>query len=839
MSASGDVRVEYCRPCGSLLRTVNAKEAKLDVTVSDRDVPQLSLAVKGKELLFPLTGEVQIHARHINEGKLTARLPEANVQILVSGANRQELQSIIEAIAFCRRQSLSPNIVPKKKTKGGSTPSKTQPPHVLLRSPVPSRCLPAFGSSSRCAALLQHSPEEPLPRKAFSTWAAVEEPIATTSTKPVSKPQKIAAALGKENRPSSAAASATSLGAAARGLSGGQNLHPAQRPLSAAAAARTSGGASRTCAGVSSGSDSAQATVQGKGPAHSYFYSASRSVGNSSGTTRAPTSVTAHASRHRDNLLSSRHNDDEEEEGDNDRDDDNASNVQNPHLSSGHPSGGLSRVQLSSKVKIYLPPKRLREPNGESSAHEVSTASYGSTRASQPAHGQGSGGGQGPSSSLRVPAEVELSEQQARVLGMVRAGGNVFFTGSAGTGKSFLLQQIIAMLPAATTSITASTGLAACSLNGTTLNRFAGVGRADGSPQQLLEMARKKATADRWRAVRTLIVDEVSMVDAELLDSLDFIARSLRNSSKPFGGIQLIFAGDFHQLPPVSQGSSMHGTQSRRFCFQANCWWTLFPKQCCVQLTQVYRQADVGFIQLLNAIRTGEASVESVHKMLHSADAGCEVTDHPEDGILPTKLHTHKLDVDGMNKRMIDELDGETKTYTAEDDYAAGAAPTHPQGSILEACCPARAKLELKLGAQVMLVKTISVSDKLVNGARGVVTKFTPHGQLPVVRFTSGMECTIQRETWRVSMGGRVVASRRQLPLDLAWALSIHKSQGMSLDRVEVSLERVFECGQAYVALSRARTLQGLKLVGKLNATALRAHPQVVEFYKSIESGIE
>lgn len=412
-----------------------------------------------------------------------------------------------------------------------------------------------------------------------------------------------------------------------------------------------------------------------------------------------------------------------------------------------------------------------------------------------------------------------LSIEQENALNLVKSGKSIFFTGSAGTGKSLLLRHILRTLPRDTTFVTGTTGLAGSLLGGTTINSFSGVGRAEGDLDSIARNAGRGESGLRWRRATHVIIDEISMMDGRFFDLLEAVARKVRGNALPFGGIQLILSGDFHQLPPVAKDAA-----SRRFCFEAAAW----PRcvHACVELTQVFRQSDDEFIDILGAVRAGTAP----EGMLRALLARCARPLEMDDGILPTQLFTHRADVDAINAKQLASLDGDEVCLVAND---AGDAMA------LQTSCPALRTLRLKIGAQVMLTRNISAKKGLVNGARGVVERFTPGG-LPVVRFaTGGHSMTVDREKWVLNVGGRVVAQRIQVPLALAWAVTVHKSQGMTLDRVEVSLDKAFEAGMAYVALSRARCLEGLRIIGSIASAALKADAKVTAFYASMRRTVK
>ncbi|XP_069795057.1 ATP-dependent DNA helicase PIF1 [Narcine bancroftii] len=409
-----------------------------------------------------------------------------------------------------------------------------------------------------------------------------------------------------------------------------------------------------------------------------------------------------------------------------------------------------------------------------------------------------------------------LSKEQAHVLTMILKGKNIFFTGSAGTGKSFLLKRIVGALPPKSTYTTASTGVAACHIGGTTLHAFAGIGSGKAPLQQCVELAQRSGVLSHWLNCRHLIIDEISMIEGEFFDKLEAVARIVRKCNQPFGGIQLIVCGDFLQLPPVARAKEKY-----KFCFQAKSWDKCI--QVNMELTEVRRQTDKRFIAMLQAIRLGKCPEEVATQMISTANQKIE-----RDGILATRLCTHKDDVEFTNEKKLQQLPGEMLTFEAVDSDPVLA-------EMLNAQCPAVQKLQLKKGAQVMLTKNLNVQQGMVNGARGVVIGFDPGNKsMPNVHFMCGVTETIKPEKWLVKASGGTYVTRQQLPLKLAWAISIHKSQGMTLDCVEISLSRVFESGQAYVALSRARSLEGLRVMD-FDSKIVHANHDVLRFYNRLK----
>lgn len=421
---------------------------------------------------------------------------------------------------------------------------------------------------------------------------------------------------------------------------------------------------------------------------------------------------------------------------------------------------------------------------------------------------------QGKKSRMSLPlGPSPLTQEQKEVLNAALSGKNVFFTGSAGTGKSYLLRRIIGALPPDVTVATASTGVAACHIGGVTLHSFAGIGSGEASVERCIELASRPQVQQAWRKCRHLIIDEISMVDGLYFEKLERVARVVRGNDRPFGGLQLILCGDFLQLPPVTREMDQKGA---RFCFQSPAW------DRCVHisfdLNQVHRQSDPVFIEILQNVRIGRVTPEITAQLRATMDHKVE-----SGGILATQLCSHMQDANLINSSRLNNLAGATRTFAATDSDPYST-------KMLDQMTPVPSSLVLKVGAQVMLMKNINMADGMVNGARGVITSFDDRG-LPVVQFCSKKEVTLKPEQWIIKMGSGALLSRKQIPLRLAWAFSIHKSQGLTLDCVEMSLARVFEAGQAYVALSRAKSLDTLRILD-FDPKQVWANPDVLAFYK-------
>ena len=411
-----------------------------------------------------------------------------------------------------------------------------------------------------------------------------------------------------------------------------------------------------------------------------------------------------------------------------------------------------------------------------------------------------------------LAALADLSAEQRLVVETVLSGESLFFTGGAGTGKSFLIKKLISLLPVSTTAVTASTGVAACHIGGTTLHQFLSLGREDSSVSSILfRIRRLPDRLELLRRTKILILDEISLVDSKLFELIHEILSQIRGSKLSFGGVQLILSGDFLQLPPVTG----------LFCFESKIWKKNIKKK--IHLTTIFRQnGDPIFAEILNEIRMGTCCEETARK-LFSRISNSKTND--------IKLVPLNKEVAAINDSSLAKLVGaEGQTFTAID--------TCFEPSIaLDILCPVKSVFSLTVGARVMLVATVNATQKLVNGAIGTLVSFGKSGAGPFVQFphTERPIC-INTHEWVFKQAGKEVGRRRQIPLVLAWAVSIHKSQGMTLDTCQVSLEKIFQPGQAYVALSRCTSLEGLSLIGdntsvKSIQNAVRAHPSCLAFY--------
>lgn len=398
---------------------------------------------------------------------------------------------------------------------------------------------------------------------------------------------------------------------------------------------------------------------------------------------------------------------------------------------------------------------------------------------------------------------------QSAALDILKTGGNVFLTGEPGAGKTYVINRYLDWLDAALISaaITASTGIAATHIGGMTIHSWSGIGVRDTlTPYDLDKIASTEKTVKRIKKAKVLVIDEVSMLDGKVLDMVNAVCKAVRNNNSAFGGLQVVFVGDFFQLPPVTKkGDAM------LYAFDSMAWQEATPLVC--YLGEQHRQEDELFLSLLKSIRQGE--IEEDHFTLLS-----EQTDIAFEHIEPTKLFTHNADVDAFNAEKLRQLQGKARSFKMNGH---GSRPVMEN---LVRNCLSPEVLELKEEAMVMCTKN-NFEKGYVNGTLGRVISFDEREGWPIVRLTDGRTLKMEPVSWEVVEDGKVRASIEQVPLRLAWAITVHKSQGMSLDAAEIDLSKAFVYGQGYVALSRVRSLGGLKLSG-MNPNALSVDPRVI-----------
>lgn len=393
---------------------------------------------------------------------------------------------------------------------------------------------------------------------------------------------------------------------------------------------------------------------------------------------------------------------------------------------------------------------------------------------------------------------------QGLALEIMLAGESVLLTGPAGAGKTYVLNQFIRLAKheGRHVSVTATTGLAATHLGGTTIHSWSGIGVHDELPRGFADHI-AKGRREIIEKTDVLIIDEISMLHDFRLDMVDEACRLVRKQPDvPFGGIQVIMSGDFFQLPPINRGDSRAGG----FVVNSAVWQELDPVIC--YLEEQHRQDDQQLIAILNALRDGDLRRHHAEALLARVDQ------QPEGEGELTELHTVNIDVDALNDKKLAALGGDEIFYTQVTTGSANYVE-NLQRSVL-----APATLRLKEGALVMAVKN-AADRKYANGSIGTVVAFEPVTEYPIVRFRNGREVTMQPDTWELRDGDKKRAGITQIPLRLAWAITVHKSQGMTLDGARIDLRKAFVEGMGYVALSRVKSLDTLYLHG-INRMALQ-----------------
>jgi ATP-dependent exoDNAse (exonuclease V) alpha subunit len=404
---------------------------------------------------------------------------------------------------------------------------------------------------------------------------------------------------------------------------------------------------------------------------------------------------------------------------------------------------------------------------------------------------------------------------QAEALTILKTGANVFLTGEPGSGKTHTVNMFTQWLRASgiEPSVTAATGIAATHVGGVTLHSWSGIGVAQSLSRADVErIAEKEFIARRIQKAKVLIIEEISMLSAGTFEMVDAVCREVRRSDTPFGGLKVVLVGDFFQLPPVSRDRSV------QFAYTSPLWRELDIYTC--YLTEQYRQDDASFLRLLEAVRSGTVEEFHLEELMARRVPESEVPAN-----VP-KLFSHNVDVDRINAEELSKLKGISKKFL----MTSKGNDTLIEG--LKRGCLSPEMLELKEGAAVMFTKN-SPQGRFVNGTLGIISGWNSDG-FPLVETQSVLDghatertIAVEPMEWQVEEQGKVRASISQVPLRLAYAMTVHKSQGMSMDAAVIDLSKAFEYGQGYVALSRVRRLSGLHIIG-LNDRALQVHPDIL-----------
>jgi ATP-dependent DNA helicase PIF1 len=413
-----------------------------------------------------------------------------------------------------------------------------------------------------------------------------------------------------------------------------------------------------------------------------------------------------------------------------------------------------------------------------------------------------------------------LTDEQEQVLqSVIQSRRNVFITGSAGVGKSFLVKHICLELTKKGLyyALVAPTGVAAVNIGGITIHRFAGLRPV---VQTFADYVRTRSgKPSNWKSIDVLIIDEISMIHPDLFDLLNIIAKYHRKSNSPMGGIQVVLIGDLLQLPYVPNSDDKN---IRKYIFETDTWQSLNVDV--FLMRKVMRQNDLLFISALNDLRFGQIT-DNVTKVLHQV-----TTNKRKKGKHYIKLFALNVLKDNENEVQLKKLDEPPVYYDSEDTGEA---------SLLKGCLASKT-LVLKKGCPVMLLRNMP-NLSLCNGSVGIVESF--ENGLPVVKFNTGVTVSIDRHSWEITErfknGFKILASRRQIPLVLAYALSQHKSQGLTIDHLEVDCTGIFTTGQLYTALSRASTMKGLRLKN-FHESSLIVDESISKFYAihSADNGI-
>jgi ATP-dependent DNA helicase PIF1 len=473
---------------------------------------------------------------------------------------------------------------------------------------------------------------------------------------------------------------------------------------------------------------------------------------------------------------------------------------------------------------------------------------------------------------------MQFSEEQQIAYEVFKSGENMFLTGPGGTGKSAFIRYVQdeSFRKGRDIHVCAMTGCAAVMLEckAKTIHSWAGIGLCvDPIAKMVEKVGRNRYAKAIWKAVDILVVDEVSMMSQKIFETLDAIGKHVRRNRRPFGGIQLLFTGDFYQLPPVFKNNndpaailSEDEKKEGKFCFQSPLWLETFPWENHIQLVRIFRQTDQVYQKILNQIRKGCLKQSSYRILMEQIGKeppeimGTQVKSNNESNeeaakqihytFKPTKLYPTRNLAKMVNSAEMSNLQGEQhdfdikKRYDLEMTKADKAQHmcfnkeqmdkelTYLQGNLL--CEPT---VHLKIGTQVMCLVNIRLNngDMICNGSQGIVVRFEGPNKLPVVLYRRGnYEMTMDYHVWASSNIPGIGIS--QIPLIHAWALTIHKSQGSTLEMAEIDAgSGIFECGQTYVALSRVKSLEGLYL-SAFDPSRIRINGAVKEFYEQMEA---
>lgn len=435
---------------------------------------------------------------------------------------------------------------------------------------------------------------------------------------------------------------------------------------------------------------------------------------------------------------------------------------------------------------------------------------------------------------------MELSAEQQHIFEYFKDGKNIFMTGPGGCGKSFIIKYIYnwCIENNKAVQVCALTGCAAILLQtrAKTVHSWAGIGMANGNAGDIISrVVSSKYKKKNWKATNILIIDEISMMSVKLLEILDTIGKQVRKNNKPFGGIQLLFSGDFYQLPPVGDNND---PTTKQFCFESEIWNTLFHKE--LNLTKIFRQTDESYTSILNQIRKGKLRKSGLQQLQNRLVA-CS-----DELLKPTKLMPRRYDVNKVNEIELKKITSAEFTYemtqvdtkmfnlTEYQEYLLLRLPAQQieyEVEYLKSSVMAEEEITLKVGAQVMCIVNLDLENEkpIANGSCGIISGF--NNNLPIVKFKNGLSRTINYYVWESEHIKGV--GIQQIPLILSWAITIHKAQGTTLELAEIDIgSGIFECGQSYVALSRVKDINGLFLTA-FNQHNIKVSAKVTEYYNN------
>jgi ATP-dependent DNA helicase PIF1 len=450
---------------------------------------------------------------------------------------------------------------------------------------------------------------------------------------------------------------------------------------------------------------------------------------------------------------------------------------------------------------------------------------------------------------------TSLSDEQKYAYNKFVNGENIFITGPGGTGKTRLVQYLVnyAKSDNKHVQVCAMTGCAAVLLqcNARTLHSWSGIKLAKGPKNKVIESVLKsKHAVKAWRSAKILILDEISMLSKKVFEIIEELGRLTRKSSTPFGGLQIVFVGDFYQLPPIGSDGE---PDTEQFCFESPMWNIVFKQENHIELKTMFRQKDPNYIDILMQIRKGSID-EDKRKTLRDY-LNREYDSEKNNGCIPTKLFAIRSKVDFVNSQMFSKI--QEKEYILDYKPKVDCLTYLDSGKIIppllmQKCnslpitdkeseldqminnCQCNKILRIKKGAAVMCTINLDMDNGICNGSQGIIIDIIENGSeiTPVVKFSNGLIKRVSHHYWQSEDYPSLAIG--QYPLTLAWALTIHKIQGATLSMAEIDIGKsIFEYGQTYVALSRIQSLDGLYL-SAFEPEKIRANPVVTEFYNKI-----